>query len=73
MADVAYPSFFSENPAAVYIPFRQHVWEYAREDEWIHTRKALAVRTTVDPLSAGPRGRRARCRRSIATRRPTTS
>jgi len=51
VADVAYPSFFNETPAAVYIPFRQHLWEYGREDEWIHTRKVLAVRTTVDPLS----------------------
>jgi putative ABC transport system permease protein len=51
VADVAYPSFFNETPAAVYIPFRQHLWQYGREDEWIHTRKVLAVRTTVDPLS----------------------
>src|SRR5260221_2066451 len=51
VADVTYPSFFSEKPAAIYIPFRQHVWQYAREDEWIHTRKTLAVRTSVEPLS----------------------
>jgi putative ABC transport system permease protein len=50
VADVTYPSFFSEAPAAVYIPFRQHVSQYAREDEWIHTRKVLAIRTTVEPL-----------------------
>jgi hypothetical protein len=50
VADVTYPSFFTEAPAAVYIPFRQHVWEYAAEDEWLHTRKVLAVRTSVDPL-----------------------
>ena len=51
VADVTYPSFFNEKPAAVYIPFRQHLWQYAREDEWIHTRKVLAVRTSVDPLT----------------------
>jgi predicted permease len=51
VADVTYPSFFNETPAAAYIPFRQHLSEYGREDEWIHTRKALAVRTSVDPLS----------------------
>jgi predicted permease len=51
VADVTYPSFFTEAPAAVYIPFRQHLWEYAREDEWLHTRKVLALRTSVDPLS----------------------
>jgi predicted permease len=51
VADVTYPSFFSEAPAAVYIPFRQHVAQYGREDEWIHTRKVLAVRTSVEPLT----------------------
>jgi putative ABC transport system permease protein len=51
VADVAYPSFFTEKPAAVYVPFRQHVWQYGREDEWVHTRKALAVRASVDPLA----------------------
>ena len=51
VADVTYPSFFDEAPAAVYIPMRQHVWQYAREDEWIHTRKVLAIRTSVEPLS----------------------
>jgi predicted lysophospholipase L1 biosynthesis ABC-type transport system permease subunit len=51
VADVTYPSFFNETPAAVYIPFRQHLSEYAREDEWIHTRKSLAIRTSVAPLS----------------------
>jgi putative ABC transport system permease protein len=54
VADVTYPSFFDEKPAAIYIPFRQHVWKYAREDEWIHTRKTLAVRTTVEPLALVP-------------------
>jgi putative ABC transport system permease protein len=49
VADVTYPSFFTEAPAAVYIPFRQHLWQYAREDEWLHTRKALVVRASVDP------------------------
>jgi putative ABC transport system permease protein len=51
VADVAYPSFFTETPAAVYVPFRQHVWQYGREDEWIHTRKTLAIRAAVDPMS----------------------
>jgi putative ABC transport system permease protein len=51
VADVTYPSFFDEKPAAVYIPYHQHVWKYAREDEWIHTRKTLAVRSSVEPLS----------------------
>jgi len=51
VADVSYPSFESEKPAAVYIPFRQHLSQYGREDEWIHTRKALAVRAAVDPLT----------------------
>ena len=51
VADVAYPSFESEKPAAAYIPFRQHLSQYGREDEWIHTRKVLAVRASVDPLT----------------------
>ena len=51
VADVAYPSFFTEKPAAVYVPFRQHLTEYGREDEWIHTRKVIAVRASVDPLT----------------------
>jgi putative ABC transport system permease protein len=50
VADVTYPSFFTERPAAVYVPFRQHVWRYGREDEIIHTGKVLAVRTAVHPL-----------------------
>ena len=54
VADVTYPSFLNEAPDAVYIPFRQHVWEYAREDEWLHTRKFLVVRTHVAPLSLVP-------------------
>ena len=54
VADVTYPSFFEEELAAIYIPFRQHLWEYAREDEWLHTRKALVVRTAVDPLTLAP-------------------
>jgi putative ABC transport system permease protein len=53
VTDVAYPSFFDEKPAAIYIPFRQHVWQYAREDEWLHTRKVLAIRTAVDPMTLG--------------------
>jgi putative ABC transport system permease protein len=51
VADVTYPSFFTEKPAAVYIPLRQHLAQYGREDEWIHTRKALVVRSSVDPLT----------------------
>ncbi len=50
VADVTYPNFFAEKPAAVYVPFRQHLWQYAREEEWLHTRKVLAVRTAVDPV-----------------------
>lgn len=57
VADVRYPSFFEEKPAAIYIPFRQHVWQYAREDEWLHTRKALVLRASIEPstLFAGVR------------------
>ena len=51
VADVAYPSFFTETPAAVYVPFRQHLSRYGREDEWLHTRKVIAVRASVDALT----------------------
>jgi predicted permease len=51
VADVTYPSFFTEKPAAVYIPLQQHIAQYGREDEWIHTRKALVVRASVEPLT----------------------
>jgi putative ABC transport system permease protein len=51
VADVTYPSFFSEKPAAVYVPLRQHMSQFGREDEWIHTRKVLAIRASVDPLT----------------------
>jgi putative ABC transport system permease protein len=51
VADVAYPSFFDEKPAAMYVPYRQHMTEYGREDEWIHTRKSLVVRASLDPLT----------------------
>ena len=51
VANVTYPSYFREAPAAAYVPFRQHMAEYGREDEWIHTRKALLVRGAVDPLT----------------------
>jgi putative ABC transport system permease protein len=54
VADVAYPSFFADPPAAMYIPFRQHLSQYAREEEWIHTGKTLAVRTSVDPVGLMP-------------------
>jgi putative ABC transport system permease protein len=59
VADVTYPAFMNETPDAVYIPFRQHVWEYAREDEWLHTRKFLLVRTQVSPMSLVPAVREA--------------
>jgi putative ABC transport system permease protein len=52
VADVAYPSFFTETPAAVYVPFRQHLVEYAPgEDQWLHTGKVLVIRASVDPLT----------------------
>lgn len=52
VADVAYPSFFTEPPAAVYVPFRQHLVEYAPgEDQWLHTGKVLTIRAAVDPLT----------------------
>ena len=52
VADVAYPSFFTETPAVVYVPFRQHLTEYAPgEDEWLHTQKVLAIRASVEPLT----------------------
>jgi putative ABC transport system permease protein len=54
VADVTYPSFYEQKPAAIYIPFRQHVWQYAREDEWLHTRKVLAIRTSIEPLALVP-------------------
>ncbi|HYX83186.1 MAG TPA: ABC transporter permease [Gemmatimonadales bacterium] len=52
VADVAYPSFFTQTPAVVYVPFRQHLTEYAPgEDEWLHTQKVLAIRASVEPLT----------------------
>jgi putative ABC transport system permease protein len=52
VANVAYPSFFTQTPAAVYVPFRQHLSEYAPgEDEWLHTGKVLAIRASVEPLT----------------------
>ena len=52
VADVTYPSFFTETPAVVYVPFRQHLAEYAPgEDEWLHTGKVLAIRASIDPLT----------------------
>ena len=52
VANVTYPSFFTETPAAVYVPFRQHLSEYAPgEDEWLHTGKVLAIRASVEPLT----------------------
>jgi putative ABC transport system permease protein len=54
VADVTYPAFFDDKPAAIYVPFRQHVWQYAREDEWVHTRKVIAIRARVEPLTLVP-------------------
>jgi len=49
VADVTYPSYFTETPAVMYVPFHQHLSEYGSEDEWLHTGKSLVVRTAVDP------------------------
>ena len=49
VADVGYPSYFTQTPGAVYVPFRQHLREYGSEDQWLHTRKILLVRSTGDP------------------------
>jgi putative ABC transport system permease protein len=54
VADVVYPAFMDSKPAAVYVPFRQHVSQYAREDEWMHTRKVIAIRTTIEPMTLVP-------------------
>jgi putative ABC transport system permease protein len=51
VADVTYPSFQTETPDAIYIPFRQHLSQFGAEDEWLHTRQVLAVRTSGDPLA----------------------
>ncbi len=50
VADVGYPAYFTQTPAVVYVPFRQHLREYGSEDQWIHTRKVLLVRSAGDPL-----------------------
>ena len=49
VADVGYPGYFTETPGVIYVPFRQHLREYGSEDEWLHTRKVLLVRTAGDP------------------------
>jgi putative ABC transport system permease protein len=49
VADVGYPSYFTQTPGVVYVPFRQHLREYGSEDQWLHTRKILIVRSTGDP------------------------
>ncbi len=55
VADVTYPSFHDQAPAAMYVPYRQHLWEFASEDQWLHTRKMLVLRTSVNPLNlVGP-------------------
>jgi putative ABC transport system permease protein len=52
VADVAYPSFFTETPAAVYVPFRQHLTQYAPgEDQRLHTGKVLTIRASVEALT----------------------
>ena len=50
VSNVTYPSYFTEPPAVIYAPFRQHLLEYGSEDQWIHTGKTLMVRTSGDPL-----------------------
>ena len=73
VADVAYPSFFTETPAAAYVPFRQHLVEYAPgEDQWLHTGKVLAIRAAVDPLTL-VRGVEDAVAKSIAIKPRTTS
>jgi len=49
VADVGYPGYFTETPGVIYVPFRQHLREYGSEDQWLHTRKVLLVRTAGDP------------------------
>jgi len=51
VADVGYPGYFAQTPDVIYVPFRQHLREYGSEDQWLHTRKVLLVRTAGDPLS----------------------
>lgn len=51
VADVTYPSYFTETPDVMYVPFHQHLDQYGSEDEWLHTGKTLLVRTALDPLS----------------------
>jgi putative ABC transport system permease protein len=48
--DVGYPSYLPQVPAVVYVPMRQHLVEYGSEDQWLHTRKVLLVRTAADAL-----------------------
>ena len=48
VADVGYPGYIPQTPAVVYVPFRQHLREYGSEDQWLHTRKALLVRSAAD-------------------------
>ena len=74
VADVTYPSFFNETPAAVYIPFRQHVWQYGargRVDPHAQGAGGARPRSTRSRLVRADRGRGGR--RSTATRRRTTS
>ena len=54
VANLKYPSFFEEAPAAVYVPYRQHLAEYPGGQHFVHIRKSLVVRTAVDPMSLVP-------------------
>lgn len=51
VGNLKYPSFFEQAPAAVYVPYRQHLTEYAGGDHILHIRKSLIVRTAIDPTS----------------------
>ena len=52
VADVTYPSFSSaKSPPPSTSRSGSTSSQYGREDEWIHTRKVLAVRASVDPLT----------------------
>jgi putative ABC transport system permease protein len=54
VGDFKYPSFYNPVPAAMFVPYRQHPWEYAGGDQWLHIRKMLVIRTSVDPMSLAP-------------------
>jgi putative ABC transport system permease protein len=54
VGDFKYPSFYNPVPAAMFVPYRQHPWEYGGGDQWLHIRKMLVMRTSVDPMSLAP-------------------